>query len=203
MKILFIPAQIQTQPNKLKIYEISKQLPKKLSLAYSIQYKSVAEEIKKILSKQHLILKTTQVLGCSKTLFPKETQAILLISSGKFHAVSLAIESGMQVYLLEQDKLIKISKQDIEFIEKKQKSAYLKFLHADKIGVLISTKPGQQNLKKALEYKKKSKKKSYLFLCDNIDANEFENFGLKSWVNTACSRLDLVGNSIINLEKLN
>jgi 2-(3-amino-3-carboxypropyl)histidine synthase len=202
MKTLFIPAKIKSKPNKAKISGISKELPKEIAIAYSIQYQDVAEEIKKILSKDHKITKLTQVLGCSKPSFPKNTKAVLLISSGKFHAVSLAIESNLPVYILEQSKLIKISKQDIESLEKKQKASYLKFLHADKVGILVSTKQGQQNLKKAIDFKKKSKKKSYIFLSNNIDANEFENFGLNSWVNTACSRMDMNNSSIINIERI-
>jgi len=202
MKKLFIPAQIKTKLNQSKISKISKELPKKIAIAYSIQFKEVAEEIKKIISKNHQITKLIQVLGCSKPIFPKETQAVLLISSGNFHAVSLAVESGLSIYLLEQDKLRKVSKQDMLNLEKKQKASYLKFLHSDKIGILISTKPGQQNLKKALEFKKNLKKKSYLFLCDNINSNEFENFRINSWVNTACLRLDMNEGSIINLNKI-
>ena len=97
----------------------------------------------------------------------------------------------------------KISREDVGVFEKKQKAAYVKFLNADKIGILISTKPGQQNLKKALDFKKSmNNKKPYLFIANNINTNEFQNFGLTSWVNTACPRLDMESNSIININKL-
>ncbi len=203
MKTLFILAKIKSKANKPKILEISKKLPKNIAITYSIQYKDIALEIKNILSKTHKITKLVQVLGCSKPNFSKNTKAILLISSGKFHAISLAVESELPIYILEHSILRKISKQDIESFKKKQKASYLKFLNADKIGILVSTKPGQQNLKKALELKKKIKnKKSYLFISNNIDINEFENFGLSSWVNTACPRLDMNHSSIINMDKI-
>ncbi len=203
MKTLFIPAKIKSKANKPKILEISKKLPKNIAIAYSIQYRDIAFEIKNILSKIHKITKLVQVLGCSKPNFSKNTKAILLISSGKFHAVSLAIESELPIYILEHNILRKISKEDIESFKKKQKASYLRFLNADKIGILVSTKPGQQNLKKALELKKKIKnKRSYLFISNNIDVNEFENFGLSSWVNTACPRLDMNHNSIINIDRI-
>ena len=51
--------------------------------------------------------------------------------------------------------------------------------------------------------KKKLKKQSYLFICNNINTYEFENFGLDSWVNTACPRMDMEDNKIINIDKLN
>lgn len=202
MKTLFIPAKIKSEVNVNKIKSLK--LPKNIAITYSIQYKDVANKIKTILSKEHKITKFVQVLGCSKPIFPKQTQSILLISSGKFHAISLAIESKLPVYILEHNNLRKISKKEIEFLKNKQKGSYLKFLNEDKIGILISTKPGQENLKKALDFKKKLKDKiSYLFISNNINTKEFENFGLNSWVNTACPRLDAENNSIINLDRHN
>ncbi|MBA7693514.1 hypothetical protein ES703_102100 [subsurface metagenome] len=203
METIFIPAKRKLSVNKKKIEEISKKLPENIAIAYSIQYKNIAFEVKKILSKDHQITKLVQVLGCSKLNFPKDTQAILLISSGRFHAVSLAIETNLPIYILERNKLRKISKNETEDYRKKQKASYLKFLNADKIGILISTKPGQENLRKALNFKNKLKdKKSYIFLADDININEFENFGLDCWVNTACPRLDMDSNFIINIDKI-
>lgn len=203
MKTLFIPAKRKSKINKSKIFEISKKLPKNIAITYSIQYQTQAKEIKQLLQSSHKITHFTQVLGCSKIKFPKNTNAVLLISSGRFHAISLAFETRLPTYILDNYNLRKISKKDIEVLEKRQKASYVKFLNADKIGILISTKPGQQNLKKALDFKKKIKnKKSYLFVNNNIDVNEFENFGLSSWVNTACPRLDINDNSIINISKL-
>jgi diphthamide biosynthesis enzyme Dph1/Dph2-like protein len=203
MKTLFIPTKIKSKINKTKILEISKKLPKNIAINYSIQYSKIAEQIKEILSEKHNILNFIQVLGCSRPIFSKETKAILLISSGRFHAISLAKESKLPVYILENNKLEKISQQGIELLEKKQKVSYMKFLHADKIGILISTKPGQENLGKAINLKKKIKnKKSYIFLSNQININEFENFpDIQSWVNTACPRLDF-DSSIININKI-
>jgi len=190
IKTLFIPTQKKLKANKLKILEISKQLPKNIAIAYSVQFKNLANEIKKILSKNHNITKTIQVLGCSNPKF-------------QIHAISLAIETNLPIYILEKDKLNKISNKDIQKLEKKQKVAYLKFLNADKIGILISTKPGQQNLKNAIELKKKlNDKKSYLFIANNLNISEFENFDINSWINTACPRMDMIDNRIININKI-
>ena len=199
MKTLFIPAKINLRINSKKISELK--LPINIAIAYSIQYKEVAEKIRKILSQKHKITSVVQVLGCSSPKFPKETEAILLLSSGKFHAVSLAVETGIPVYILESDNIKKISKEEIDLLNKKKMASYMKFLNSEKIGILISTKPGQENLKKALSLKLKNKK-SYLFLSNNIDIREFENFGINSWVNTACPRLDF-DSSVINLRNLN
>lgn len=203
MKTLFIPVRSKLNLEKHMISNLSKKLPKNIAIAYSIQFQDIALEIKKSLKKMHKITSTLQILGCNKPDFPKGTQAILLISNGKFHAISLAYETKLQVYLLDYNKLEKISKKEVEILEKKQKAAYVKFLNSKKIGIIISTKPGQQNIAKALEFEKKIKnKKSYLFIANNIDTTEFENFCLKSWVNTSCPRMDLNDSRIINLRDL-
>ena len=53
------------------------------------------------------------------------------------------------------------------------------------------------------EIKNKLKdKQTYLFVSNNLNPSEFENFEIESWVNTACPRLDMDA-SIINAEDLN
>jgi len=197
MKHIFIPAKITSKVNTKKIQSL--ELPKNIAIAYSIQYNDVAEKIKTILSKNHKITQFIQILGCSKLKFQKNTQAILLISSGKFHAVSLSLESNLPVYILESDKLRKISEEEIKSLKKKKQASYVRFLNSEKIGILVSTKPGQENLKKAIVLKNKLKNKtSYLFMGNEINAMEFENFPeIESWINTACPRLDF-DSSLIN-----
>jgi 2-(3-amino-3-carboxypropyl)histidine synthase len=203
MKTIFIEAQSKAKVNPKKISQISKKLPKNIVIAYSIQFKGIASEISKILSANHKIIKLIQVLGCSRPKFSKQTQAILLIGNGKFHAVSLAFETKLPVHILDHNKFEKVSGSEISYLEKRRKGSYLKFLSEEKVGILISTKPGQQNLKRAIDFKKKMQgKKSYLFISNIIDTNEFENFGLKSWVNTACARMDLNNSSVINIADL-
>jgi len=190
MKTIFIPALRKISLTQKKISEISQKLPKNIVVAYSIQYKNLAIQLKNQLSKKHNIKKLTQVLGCSKIKIPKKTQAILLISSGKFHAENLAIQTSLPIYIY-NSKISKIQEKNIEKLRKQKKSSYLKFLHANNTGILISIKPGQENLEKAIQLKKQIKnKKSYLFLGDNINKQEFENFNkVQSWINTACPRI--------------
>ena len=203
MKTIFIPSKSKERLEKTSFFENSKVLPKSIALVYSIQYEQIAKEIKSILEKNHDITKFSQVLGCSKLSFSEQTQAVLLIGSGIFHAVSIASSSNLPIYMYEQSKLKKLSEKEIISFSKRKKTAYIKFLSSDKIGVLISTKPGQQNLAKALELKKRTKQKQiYLFLGDFLSPAEFENFGLDSWVNTACPRLDMDSTAILNIADL-
>ena len=201
MKTLFIPAKINSEVNARKIQALK--LHDNIAIAYSIQYKDIAEKIKEIISKKYKITGMLQILGCSKPQFPKNTKAILLISSGRFHAVSLAIETKIPIYILEQDKLRKISEEEIASFEKKKLASYMQFLNSETIGILVSTKPGQENLKRALALKNKLKnKKSYLFLNNEIDTRQFPNFDIESWINTACPRMDFEGFTF-NMDDLN
>ena len=189
MKTLFIPAKVKANINKDKIKSLSAKLPKNIAIAYSIQFKDIASEIKSSISNN--VTQITQVLGCTKLSPPKNTQAVLLIGSGRFHALALASETKLPIYILEKDQLSIISEKEIDSFQKRKKAAYLKFLNADKIGILVSTKPGQEKLKQAINIRKKIKDKfSYLFLGNNLNPSELENFPLTSWINTACPRLD-------------
>jgi 2-(3-amino-3-carboxypropyl)histidine synthase len=200
MKNLFIPVIANAHLIE-NLKEVSKKLPKSIAIAYSIQYKKIAEEIKEKLSKEHQVTKFIQILGCLNPQFPKETKAVLLIGSGKFHGVSLALETKLPIYIYNKD-LVKISEKEIEALRIKKKAAYIKFLSAKRIGILVSTKPGQENLKQALSIKKALKDKdSYLFIGDNLNISEFQNFQIESWINTACPRLDM-DFSVINVADL-
>ena len=185
-----MPAKTKSEL-KVDLEKISKKLPKNISIAYSIQFKDIAHNVRKVLSDKHKITSIVQVLGCSNPRFTKETQAVLLIGSGKFHAISLAFESKLPVYILNSDGLEKVADEDIKKLEIKHKAALLKFHNAEKVGILISTKPGQQKFLSALKLKEKYRdKKFYLFINNDINIKEFENFRIDTWVNTACPRLD-------------
>ena len=203
MKTIFIPAKIKRKPNYSKIKDlINKKIPEnKIAICYSNQFIEIANELEKVTEKQ--VLQKIQVLGCSSPKFSPDVEAILIIGQGKFHSVSLAYESKLPTYILEDETISKISQKEIEKLEKKEKGQYLKYLTSKKIGVIVTNKPGQQRIKKALEFKRKLKdKKGYLFIANDINISEFENFGLDSWVNTACPRMDLTQGNIINLDKL-
>ncbi len=210
--ILYIPAIQKNLEIKLSKSQIAK-LPKNIFLAYSIQYKELAKQIKQQLEQNHIkIQKFQQVLGCSKvnTVLP-----ILLVSTGKFHAQNLVLQTPIikeilkkplvSLYILENNKIIKIPEKEVNKLKAKKKTALIKFLKADKIGILVSTKPGQERLKDAIKLKNQLEKKNkqpFIFISNNIDTTQFENFDINSWVNTACPGLAMDNFNIINIDDL-
>lgn len=199
MKIMFVEAKRKLDVDIDNInFDI---LPEKFFLAYSIQYKELAKKIREKLNNLgKKIMEFKQVLGCSrlKTKYP-----ILLIGSGRFHALNLALQ-GNTVHIFEGSKINKLDEKEISKIKAKKKTALSKFLSADNVGILVSSKPGQENLKKAIILKKKLDKrgkKTKIFLSDNINIEELENYNIDSWVNTACSALSF-DSRIINIEEV-
>jgi len=195
MKIMFVEAGNKEKLNLEKLKELEKKLPPIIYIAYSIQYKNLAEEIKKSIKKK--VAGFSQVLGCSKI---KTSSPILLISSGRFHAINLALQ-GNKVYIFDNFSIREIDSKEIEIIKKKEKAKYLKLLSSDNIGIIVSIKDGQENLKSAEKIKEqleKKGKKASIFVSDNINPQELENFSCDIWINTACPGLSLDSDKIIN-----
>lgn len=137
------------------------------------------------------------VLGCNADNALKIKNNVdfyLFLGEGRFHAINVAIKTGKEVYIASGDK---ITKQEIEKYKKQIKGKQLKYLNAEKKGILVSTKEGQNNLKEALKLKKKIK--GYLFI-DNVFGNLEDFSDIDIWINTACSRIEC--KNLINMEDL-
>lgn len=195
MKVLFVESR-KKQLINLDDIDFSI-LPDKIFLAYSVQYKELAENIKKQLGNR--IKGFQQVLGCS-TL--KSKNPILLIGSGMFHALNLALK-GNTVYVLEANKICKLEEKEVDRVKGKRRAALSRFYAADSVGIIISTKPGQENSASALSLKKKLEKNKevYLFLANNINIEELENYNIDSWVNTSCQALTF-DSRVLNVQDL-
>ena len=182
MKVLFIEARKKNLG--IENFNLSI-LPKDIFLAYSVQFKELAEKLKIKLGAR--VKGFQQVLGCSKL---KSNYPILLVSSGKFHALNLALQ-GNSVYILDNE-IKKLDENQVEKLKLKRKAALSRFLASQKIGILVSSKPGQENLETAINLKKKLEKKgkeASIFLADNINSSDLENFNIDSWLNTSCPSL--------------
>lgn len=207
MKTLFIEARY-TGKIELGKRTIDK-LPEKIGIITTAQFADRLNEIKGQLGTKKLITAKgkqkheAQVLGCDASATEKikdKVDAFLYVGSGEFHPLWIAIKTKKPVYCFNPltTMFSEISKKDIEEHEKKRKGALIRFLSSEHIGILASTKPGQNNLKRAMELKEKLKGKNcFLFAFDTLDTRELENFPfIECWVNTACPRIE--GKKIIN-----
>jgi len=194
--ILYISAESQRKPEKSESYFIDqnfiKKLPKEIVLCYIIQFKGQAEEMKKAIEKSgRKIMGFQSVLGCTKLKTP---YTIVLIGNGAFHALNLAKQNDKDILLYSNGSSIAIGKKEREEHQKKLNAGFNFFLHANNIGIIVSTKPGQNKIKGAEKLAKElsnkyPEKQFYIFISSTINLREFENFNIGFWINTACPGL--------------
>ena len=207
MKVLYIEARSKKEIPLARLAEIKEQ---KIGLITTVQHLSQLQRVKaelERLGKEVFLAKGTltqhegQILGCDVNAGAKVAQqidAFLYLGSGDFHPLHLAFRVHKPLYLLSAEGEFEYLPQPrIDKFLKQKKAAYLHFLHEDKVGVLVTVKPGQENLRMAMMLKERLEKKgkqAFVFISDTIPLNELENFPCKVWINTACPGLQLEQN---------
>ena len=217
MKTRFIEVKSDIE-FKLKEQDIEK-LPKKIALATTVQFIDCLEKIKKQLeehSKTCIIGKGRQkypgqVLGCDVSSIEKlKADAFLYIGDGRFHPIAIRLNTEKDVFVLTTNsRLKKVEKKEVEDYKRKIKVGYTKFLSSSTIGLITSTKPGQNKIKEFKNIIDRYKdKRFYTFVCDTLDFSELENFPfIESWVNALCPRTAIddfsrFNKPVINIEDL-
>jgi len=148
----------------------------------------------------------TQILGCDSYEDSYEEDIIskadmvLYVGDGMFHPKALLLSQTFRKDI--KDVIIwdpvaggmkVINRATIQKQLNRTKGNLTRFLVAQTIGVLVTTKPGQQYLHQAQKLKEHLKtidKKCYVFISDTIDIHHLENYPfIDAWVNTACPRI--------------
>jgi len=207
MKYLFLHAKAK-QSISIPLSLTSK-LPKKIVIATTAQFAHQLKNWKKQLSLRGITVFSgkgkharleSQILGCdvlAVTSKIDKADAVLYIGDGFFHPKGILLQTEKPVYcynpLTKEHKIM--TRKDIEKELKKRKAAISKFYMAKNIGILVSTKFGQQHLSEAVKFRKKiekENKKGFVFISDTLDFSELENFNfIDVWVNTMCPRIAL------------
>lgn len=220
MKIVFFeaPYNEEVKLNKETLDYLGKKKYSKIALFSSVQFLSGLEGVREQLlqRKIEVVVSTAdrasavgQLLGCdcnySNLNLQEEVDAFLYIGDGKFHPLALLyaqrdrpedVHKGVQdwkevICYDPRGKMTIIGKKEIEMRLNRYRGSLMKFLSAQNVGVIITVKPGQQQLKAALMLEKKyPAKRFYYFLDDTISLGQLENFPFVDvWVNTACPRI--------------
>ena len=149
-----------------------------------------------------------QLLGCSIKRFKADFDAFLYVGDGLFHPKALMLKNDKPVFAYDpfSKRFSKIDKKDVERMQGRVIGALTKFIASKEIGVLVSTKPGQNRMKQAYELEKRYPDKNfYLLLSDTIDFSELENYPfIECFVNTACPRIgydehENIGKPVVNI----
>ena len=194
MKTIFIEAK-----SKEDITDVVKRFKEKgkVGLVSSVQYLNQLEKAKKLVKNSKIV---GQVLGCNvSNAIKSDVDLFLYVGSAYFHPIQIAVKTNKPVYIANPltNKISKINKEEIEQYKKRIMGRQTKYLMSEQKAFIVSTKPGQNKLNLILK-----RKENYpIFICNNLDLNELENFReIDYWVNTACQRIE--GKNIINLEDL-
>lgn len=198
MQVLFIP--VKSEVDILGVLKKVK-IRGRIGLVSCVQFLDQLKKAKKFFKNSVIC---GQILGCNIKNAEKMKDEIdcFLYIGNKFHALGL-IKLKKPIYVANPltNEFFKITKKEIQNIEKRKKGKVLKFLNAEKIGILVSVKKGQFRLKEALELSKRLGKQNYIFVFDTLRLEELENFKeVDVWVNTACPRIE--GENIINIDDL-
>ena len=203
IKTIFVPAHIEN----LNIEKSLKKLNiknKKIGLVSSIQYLDYLDKAKTYLEKQgNKVFIGGQILGCNvaKAIKIKDkVDLFIFIGSGEFHSLEL-IDKTKKDTIFVNPYTEKVSKFDNKDLKRKRKGKLSKYFMSKKIGILVSTKPGQETLSLALKFAKSCKKEAYIFIGNDINMDGLEDFNdIEMWVNTACPRIE--GKNVISLRDI-
>lgn len=191
------------------------ELPEKVVVCTTVQFLDFVKEIKHKLEAYHKKVylfqsrhgrQPGQILGCDRFKVRGEIDAFLYIGDGEFHPRALLVnEKPVFCYNPLSGEVKKLGRKEWEELALKKKVGLMKFHSANKIGIIISTKPGQKEMQgKARELKQKlesQNKQVFLFQTDELKEEELVNFNfIDCWVNTACPRIEIKG--MVNLKEL-
>jgi 2-(3-amino-3-carboxypropyl)histidine synthase len=178
---------------------------KKVGIVTSIQ---LLHAIKKVQDQLPGSIVAGQVLGCNSynaENIKDKVDAFLFVGSGEFHPIQVATRTQKPtfVYNPATKKFGPLAQKTIDAYLKRRQGSILKFLHAKNVGIIVSTKEGQYNFKRALAMKKNADKNYLVFVADTLNFAEMENFPfIDCWVNTACPRIADEKAGVVNINDL-
>jgi 2-(3-amino-3-carboxypropyl)histidine synthase len=195
-KAIFIPTRGEVVVDFV-VSSIAEKVPfKEIGLVSTAQYVHQLGEIKKRLEAKGKMVylepgrpNPGQVLGCDVRAAAKG-ECIVFVGDGRFHAIRIAVETEKPVFIAHPSGgLERIPDAEVLKHERIRHARIHLFKEAQKVGILVSTKPGQERLEEALELKKKLQKETFIFVADEIKPENLMGFDVDVWVNTACPRI--------------
>ncbi|MEM7813945.1 MAG: diphthamide biosynthesis enzyme Dph2 [Candidatus Aenigmatarchaeota archaeon] len=172
--------------------EISKIKEKRIGIVSSVQYLHALPKIAEIF---RVAGKSTEiggyVLGCwakSAEALLGKVDALLFVGSGMFHPRGFRCD-----YFLDMERSeIRDVRSDIAKWEKIRWARIARAKDGRTFAILVSTKPGQMNMARALEIKaalERKDKKAFIVVMDKITDAALAGISADAFINTACPRL--------------
>ena len=191
----------------------------KIGLVSTLQFVNSLHNVKKQLEKigkdafiggsDNKNLYDGQILGCNTGAaksVEKKVDCFLYIGSGKFHPLGVALATKKPVFVFDTEKN-RIEKVETEKFLKQRLATIELARDAKAFGILVSTKPGQMNLKAAEEAKKRIEKTgrtAHILVMDEIKPEKIEYInGIEAYINTACPRIGIEDRTLFRKPILN
>lgn len=211
--VIYVHASIDVEVDKM-VEDILPNLSeyKVIGLTTTVQHTHQVEEIKEKLGKKGvnvLVGKGTgktpldaQILGCSYMTAIQimgKVDAYLYIGGGRFHPTGIVMSTGKPVIVANpyNGQISSITEDDLMEVAKRRVAAVTVAKNAKKFGILVSSKPGQNNFEKAVMLQKGLKelgKEAIIIYMDEIKADHVNNYSEPEiLVNTACPRIAIDG----------
>ena len=203
LKVVYYPIyfKVNVDPFKKEVKKLRKF--KRICLISSVQFVKEIEKAKKILEKKGFKVIVPKIcgikgmiLGCSYEFLKKVDKNVdcyLVISSGKFHGLGIALKSSKEVFVFDVEKkriesLRKLSRKYLKIIEWNKQ----KFKEAKTVGLLISSKIGQFKLPFRIKKKiEKMGKNVFVIFMNEITPEKLEGMNVDVFVNCACPRIGM------------
>lgn len=213
MPVIYVHASIDVDVDRL-MDAVSSSLAdyKKIGLTTTVQHTHQVEEMKAKLVERGFevyvgkgIGKTpldAQILGCSYMTaieISDQVEVFLYIGGGKFHPSGIVMSTGKPVIIANpyNGEVSSIKEEDLMDLAKRRMAAIALAKNSKRFGILVSSKPGQNNIEKAIELQRQLReqgKEAVLIYMDEIRAEHINNYSEpETLVNTACPRIAVDG----------
>lgn len=181
----------------------AKALPKlkgTVGIVSTIQHLHKMDGVRKFLAENdHPAEVLGQVLGCQAPK-GKPVDTILYIGTGVFHPMGVFLKYHAPIVVADplQGTVTVLVEKDMEKYLKRRKVNIVKFLNADTVGFLLTTKSGQNFIERHNLHKEAKElsirfpdKQYYYFAANTVDFSQIDNFPfIDIWVNCSCPRLE-------------
>jgi len=143
-----------------------------------------------------------QVLGCDYTTaltIADGVDGFLFIGAGRFHPLGLAAATGKPVVMANPytSTARKLGEREVMRLAMRRMAAITAAKEAERIGVIVSTKPGQLQLSMARSIRDRLRKKgkeAAIICLDEVTPLKLGNFTeAQAFINTACPRIAVDG----------
>lgn len=187
---------------------------KRVGLFMSVQFlpgDSIKNQLEKsgcsvVQSQPHRAHYPGQVLGCDsyehayEDAFFDRVDVMLYVGDGQFHPKALLYAQArrssripIMIWNPKTQHMNTHDTRDLSIFRRRLRQQLQGFILAKKIGILVSTKHGQEYMTSATHIRTKLErqgKQAVVFLTHTVDLTQTDNFPfVDAWVNTACPRI--------------